>query len=154
MKRCSTSLIIREMKMKIKMRFDLTLVRMVIIKKSVLCCAVLCLATQLCLSLCDPKDCNPPGSSVHGDSPGKNTGVGCHALLQGIFPTQNQSQVSRIAGRFFISWATLETPSSKSLQIINAGEGVEKVEPCYTVGGNVNWHSHYGKQYGGSSKNY
>ena len=29
-----------------------------------------------------------PGSSVHGISPGKNTGVGCHALLQGIFPTQ------------------------------------------------------------------
>ena len=33
-------------------------------------------------------DCSPPGSSVHGDSPGKNTGVGCHALLQGIFLTQ------------------------------------------------------------------
>ena len=33
-------------------------------------------------------DRSPPGSSVHGDSPGKNTGVGCHALLQGIFPTQ------------------------------------------------------------------
>ena len=33
-------------------------------------------------------DCSPPGSSDHGDSPGKNTGVGCHALLQGIFPTQ------------------------------------------------------------------
>ena len=33
-------------------------------------------------------DCGPPGSSVHGDSPGKNTGVGCHALLQGIFLTQ------------------------------------------------------------------
>ena len=30
-------------------------------------------------------DCSPPDSSVHGDSPGKNTGVGCHALLQGIF---------------------------------------------------------------------
>ena len=29
-----------------------------------------------------------PGSSVHGISPGKNTGVGCHFLLQGIFPTQ------------------------------------------------------------------
>ena len=28
-------------------------------------------------------DCSPPGSSVHGDSPGKNTGVGCHVLLQG-----------------------------------------------------------------------
>ena len=30
----------------------------------------------------------PLGSSVHGDSPGKNTGVSCHALLQGIIPTQ------------------------------------------------------------------
>ena len=29
-----------------------------------------------------------PGSSVHGDSPGKDAGVGCHALLQGIFPTK------------------------------------------------------------------
>ena len=38
--------------------------------------------------LCDPMDCSPPGSSVHGDSPGQNSGVGCHALLQGIFPTQ------------------------------------------------------------------
>ena len=32
-------------------------------------------------------DCNPPGSSVRRDSPGKNTGMGCHALLQRIFPT-------------------------------------------------------------------
>ena len=38
-----------------------------------------------------PMDCSPPGSSVHGDSPGKNTGVGCHALLQGIFPTQKSN---------------------------------------------------------------
>ena len=35
-----------------------------------------------------PTNCSPPGSPVHGDSPGKNTEVGCHALLQGIFPTQ------------------------------------------------------------------
>ena len=32
-------------------------------------------------------DCRLPGSFVHGDFPGRNTGVGCHALLQGIFPT-------------------------------------------------------------------
>ena len=32
-----------------------------------------------------------PGSSVHGDSPGKNTGVGYHALLQGIFPTEGSN---------------------------------------------------------------
>ena len=35
-----------------------------------------------------PMNCSPPGSSVHGDSLCKNTGVGCHAFLQGIFPTQ------------------------------------------------------------------
>ena len=35
---------------------------------------------------------------------------------------------------------------SKSLQAINAGEGVGKREPSYTVGGNVNYYSHYGEQ--------
>ena len=49
---------------------------------------VLCLVAQLRSTLCDPMDCSPPGSSVHRDSPGKNTGVGCHALFQGIFPNQ------------------------------------------------------------------
>ena len=44
---------------------------------------------QLCLTLHGPMDCSPPGSSIHEDSPGKNTGVGCHALLQGIFPGSN-----------------------------------------------------------------
>ena len=39
-----------------------------------------------------------------------------------------------------------EWPSSKNLQIINAGEDVEKREPFHTVGRNVNWYSHYGEQ--------
>ena len=43
---------------------------------------------QSCLTLCDPMDYSPPGSSVHGDSSGKNTGEGCRALLRGSFPTQ------------------------------------------------------------------
>ena len=51
----------------------------------------LCLVTQLCATLWDPMDCGPPGSSVHGHSPSKNTGAGCHALLQGIFPTQGSN---------------------------------------------------------------
>ena len=42
---------------------------------------LLCLVTQSCPTLCDPMDCSPPVSSVHWDSPGKNTGVCCHALL-------------------------------------------------------------------------
>ena len=38
-----------------------------------------------------PMDCNTPGPSAHGDSPGKNARDGCHALLQRIFPTQGSS---------------------------------------------------------------
>ena len=49
-------------------------------------CIYVCLVAQSCLILCDSMDYNPPGSSVDGDSPGKNTGVGCHALLQGNLP--------------------------------------------------------------------
>ena len=49
---------------------------------------VLCLVAQSCPTLYNPMDYSPPGFSVHGDSPSKNTGVGCHARLQGIFPTQ------------------------------------------------------------------
>ena len=41
----------------------------------------------------------------------------------------------------------------KNLQTINAGEGVEKREPSYTVGGNVNWYGQYGEQYRGSLQN-
>jgi len=56
--------------------------------------------TQSCLTLCNPIDCSPPGSSVYGLL--QATEVGCHFLLQWIFPTQ----VSCIAGRFFTIWAT------------------------------------------------
>ena len=56
---------------------------------TMLCVISMCsLPLQLYLTLWDPKDWSPPVSSVHEDSPGKNTREGCHALLQGIFPTQ------------------------------------------------------------------
>ena len=48
----------------------------------------LCMPSHFSLILCNPIDCSPPGSSCPWDSPGKNIGVGGHALLQGIFPTQ------------------------------------------------------------------
>ena len=50
--------------------------------------AMPCSVAQSCLTLCDPMDCSPPGSSIHGIFQAKNTGVGCHLLLQGILPTQ------------------------------------------------------------------
>ena len=42
--------------------------------------------TQSCLTLCDPMDYSLTGSSVHGNSPGKNTGVGSHTLCPGDLP--------------------------------------------------------------------
>ena len=47
-----------------------------------------CSVVQSCPTFCNPMDCSLPGSSDHGYSPGKNTGVGCHFLLQEIFLTQ------------------------------------------------------------------
>ena len=46
---------------------------------------------QLCLTLCDPMDCSLPGSFSPWNFPGKSTGVGCHCLLQGIFPNQGSN---------------------------------------------------------------
>ena len=54
-----------------------------------MCCV--CSVAQSCPTLCDPMDCSLSVSPVHGDCPGKNTGVGCHFLFQGIFPTQGSN---------------------------------------------------------------
>ena len=59
-------------------------------------CVCVCVCTRMCSvgsNSATPRtiasmDCSPLGFSVHGDSPGNKNGVGCHALLQGVFPTQ------------------------------------------------------------------
>ena len=56
---------------------------------------------QLHPTLWDPVDCSPPGSSVHGDSPGKNTGEGCIPCTWGSSQSRDQTQVSRITRGFF-----------------------------------------------------
>ena len=66
---------------------------------------MLCLVLSL-VSLCDPLDYRWPGSSVRGNSPGKSTGVGCHALSRGFSQPRDQTQVSHLAGRFFTIWVT------------------------------------------------
>ena len=65
----------------------------------------------LCLTLCSLMDCSPPGSYDHVDSPGKNTGVGLHALLQGILPTQGWNSNLKsptLPSRLFTTSAILE----------------------------------------------
>ena len=62
--------------------------------------------------LCDPMNYSPPGS-VHGDSPGKNTGVGCNALLQGIFPTQGLNP-----GLLHCRWILYHLSHQESLRIL------------------------------------
>ena len=52
---------------------------------------IVCLVAQSYSTLWDPVDCSPPDSSVHWILLGKNTGVGCHFLLQGIFQTQGSN---------------------------------------------------------------
>ena len=56
---------------------------------------------QLCLTLFDPTDSSPPGSSVHGSSPGKNMEWVAMPSSRGPSQPRDQTQVSSIAGRFF-----------------------------------------------------
>ena len=73
-----------------------------------MCCAVL--NRSVMSDSLRHRDCSPSGSFVHGDSPGKNTGVGCHTLLQGIFPTQelNQGLLHCRWTLYFTSWGNTE----------------------------------------------
>ena len=50
------------------------------------------LAAQSCPTLCNPVDCSPPRLLCPWDFPGKDTGVDCHFLLQGIFLAQGSNQ--------------------------------------------------------------
>ena len=70
-----------------------------------------CLDAQSCPTLCYTMDCNQPGSFVRVDSPGKNTGVSCHSLLQGLSQPRDRTQVSHIAGGFFTICSTREALS-------------------------------------------
>ena len=65
------------------------------------CTIVKVKVAQSCPTLCDPM-----GFSRPWNFPGQNTGVGSLSLLQGVFPTRDQTQASLIAGGSFTSWAT------------------------------------------------
>ena len=84
-------------------------------------CVCVHLVTQLCPTVCSPMDCSPPGSSVHGDSPGKNPGVGCHAFLQ----TRDQTCIL-CSGSTLLTTGQLEN----SLRII----GIHSKSPQWSKG--------------------
>ena len=69
------------------------------------------------VQLCDPMDCSPPGSSILGDSPDKNTGVGCHPPGDlrdpGIEPTSLMSPA--LADGFFTSVATWKAQNKEKV---------------------------------------
>ena len=62
-----------------------------LVSSRVCVCVCVCVSCSEYLTLCDPMDYSLPGSSVHGDFPGKNIGTGCHPILQGIFLTQGSN---------------------------------------------------------------
>ena len=61
------------------------------------------LIAQLCPTLCDPMDCSPPGSSVHGILQARTLEWVAIYFSRGSFQSRDQTQVSQIAGRFFIN---------------------------------------------------
>ena len=77
------------------------------------CACMRAKSLQSCLTLCDCMDCSLSGSSW--DAPGKNTGVGCHFLLQAIFLTQGLNlrlfMSPALAGEFFTISSTWEAQS-------------------------------------------
>ena len=83
--------------------------------QSTMSCVVLFLVTQSYPTLCNPMDCSQPGFSVRGDSPGNNTWVGCHALLQGDLPNPWIERSSpTLQGGLFTIWATREAQEHSS----------------------------------------
>ena len=70
---------------------------------------------QSCPTLCNPMDYSLPSSSVHGDSSGKNTGVGCHFLFQG---RRNPGLMSpALTGGFFTTSTTWKAYKCISLYV-------------------------------------
>ena len=78
-------------------------------------CAVLCLVIQSCLTLCDPMDCSPLGTSVYGVTSGKNTEWVAMPFSRGSSQPRDWTQVSCTAGRFFAIRATREAPKHSQL---------------------------------------
>ena len=88
---------------------------------------------QSCPTLCNPTDGISPGSSVHGDSPSKSTRVDCHALLQGIFPTQELNPSLPHCRQILYHLSHGEAQGSR-LQLENLMPSSLSLSPTHTCG--------------------
>ena len=92
------------------------------------------LFVQSCLTLCDPKDCNPPGSSVHVILQARILEWVAMPFSRGSSQPRDQTQVSCIAGGFFTIWVTREAlpqpgkPSAKPAPKSSRETGRDSVE--------------------------
>ena len=77
----------------VKFHFHSTVVSITVTMLYIECCR----CNKPCLTLCDALGSSPPGSSVRGDSPGKNTREGCHALLQGSSRPRDGTRLSYVS---------------------------------------------------------
>ena len=97
-----------------------------------MCCVLGCSVMPI---LYDPMDCSLPGSSIHGDSLVKNTGMSCMPSTRVSSQPRDRIQVSHIAGRFFTSWATREALNGHELgKTLGDGEG-QRALACYSSWG-------------------
>ena len=71
------------------------------------------LVAQLCLTLCNPMNCSPPGSSIHGILQARTLKWIAIPFFKGSSWPRDQTWVFCIAGRFFSVWATKEAPASR-----------------------------------------
>ena len=93
------------------------------------------LVPQSCLTLCSPMDCSLPSNSVHGDSPGKNTRVGCHAVLQGIFLIQRSNPGFPHCGQilYLLGHCTIARKKKTLLSNLMEDRCSEKCTPNRTI---------------------
>ena len=91
-------------------------------------CVCVCVSRSVCPTLCNPLNCSPPDSSVHGISSGKNTVLCSVPFSRGLSQPRDQTQVFCITGRFFTIWANKEALKNISNIIAALGNKVSLIK--------------------------
>ena len=94
---------------------------------------------QSCPTLCDPIDGSPPGFPCLWDSPGKNTGVGCHFLLQ-CMKVKSEREVTQSCPTLETPWtAAYQAPPSMGFSRQKYWSGVPLPSPLPSKGSLIPW---------------